>query len=286
MDINKINKLWMIGLLSSILLIPSCSRQENQTHGYIEGRYTYVATSVSGVLLDIKVARGTQVKQGQLLFTLEPQPESDSYRAAIENLKQSIAAKDAISANLDYAKLTYERYKILVPKNAIQQSALDNAKSVFNSTTAQLAQANAVIASSQANLAQSKWTREQKEIKAPLDAVVFDTYYRIGEYTTANQAILSLLAPQDIKAIFYVNEPDLSKLKLGSTVYVKCDGCEHSYQAKISFISPQAEYTPPVIYSDQTNYKLIYRIEAEFKPEDATELHPGQPISVIYGRQT
>ena len=50
----------------------------------------------------------------------------------------------------------------------------------------------------------------------------------------------------------------------------------------ISFISPTAEYTPPVIYSNQTNDKLIFRIEAAFKPDIAINFHPGQAVYVNY----
>ncbi len=266
-----------------LLLLSSCSgNSPHQAQGYIEGRYTYMATSVSGVLKQLLVARGDRVKQGQMLFVLEQQPESDAYQAAVENLNQSIAARDSIIANLAYAKLTYERYKVLVPEKAIQQSELDNARANYNSLQAQLLQANANIASAQASLAQSKWTKDQKIVYAPVDAEVFDTYYRLGEYTEQNQSILSLLAPGDIKAIFYINETDLGSIRLNDKVEVRCDDCKKAYTGHISFISPSAEYTPPVIYSTETNDKLIYRIEAEFAPEEAYHLHPGQPIYVTY----
>ena len=115
-----------------------------------------------------------------------------------------------------------------------------------------------------------------------MDAIVFDTYYRLGEYTEANKAIISLLAPTDIKAIFYVPESILGTLQINDAVSVNCDGCINPYTGHISFISPAAEYTPPIIYSNETNPKLIYRIEAAFSPQDAVHLHPGQPISVSY----
>lgn len=266
-----------------ILFMSNCSRQSShQAQGYIEGRYTYMATSVSGVLRQILVSRGSKVKQGQTLFVLEAQPESDAYEAAAENLKEASNARDATAANLVYARLTYERYKILVPERAIQQAQLDNAKSIYDAQLAQLAQANATIASATATLAQAKWTKEQKIIYAPLDAMVFDTYYRIGEYTEANKPILSLLAPADIKVIFYVLEKDLGALQLNDQVSVHCDGCQKEYKGRVSFISPTAEYTPPVIYSSDTNAKLVFRIEAEFIPQDAVHMHPGQPAIVTY----
>lgn len=270
-------------LFITILLIVGCSRQSSgEAQGYIEGRYTYMTTSVSGVLTELLVNRGDTVKQGQPLFVLEMQPESDEYAVAQANLQQMLAARDATAANLEYDRLTYERNKILVPKKAIQQSELDRSKASYDATAAQLVQADANIASARASLAQSKWTLSQKTINAPVDAVVFDTYYRIGERTQADQAIISLLAPSNIKAIFYVNEAVLGGIKLGNKVSVQCDGCAKEYEGAVSFISPSAEYTPPVIYSTETNEKLVYRIEAEFAAKDAVNLHPGQPISVTY----
>ncbi|MHB1222008.1 MAG: HlyD family secretion protein [Gammaproteobacteria bacterium] len=278
-----INKQITIVFMTLISVLAGCSRESSaDAQGYIEGRYTYMATSVSGVLKKLLVARGTQVKQGQPLFLLEEQPESDAYQAAVENYNQAVAARDAISANLDFAKLTYERNKILVRKNAVQQSLLDSAKANYDALTAQLSQQSSNIASLKAQLAQSKWQKEQKLITAPVDALVFDTYYRLGEYTVANKPILSLLAPADIKAIFYVNEPSLGHLHLGDKVSVKCDGCQKPYDGRVSFISPTAEYTPPVIYSTETSDKLVYRIEAEFAKQDAIHLHPGQPVTTTY----
>lgn len=266
-----------------IVLTTSCSRHAaREAQGYIEGRYTYMATSVSGVLKKILVERGTNIKQGQMLFALEEQPESDEYQAAVENLRQTIAARDVIVANLAYAKITYERYKILVPKNAIERSQLDNARSNYNATLAQLAQANANIEAATADLAKAKWTKEQKFVYAPIDGLVFDTYFRLGEYVPANQSVLSLLGPADIKVIFYVKEKYLSSIRLGDQVAVKCDDCKQSYTAKISFISPEAEYTPPLLFSNETNEKLVYRIEAKFALQEALEMHPGQPVRVVY----
>jgi HlyD family secretion protein len=69
---------------------------------------------------------------------------------------------------------------------------------------------------------------------------------------------------------------------LGHKIIIDCDGCRHSYSGRVSYISPAAEYTPPVIYSESTNEKLIYRIEADFGIQDATQWHPGQPVRVIY----
>lgn len=264
------------------ILIAACSKPSHEAQGYMEGRYTYISTSVSGRLLDLFAQRGTFVKAGDKLLTINERPERDEYDAAVESLKEAIAARDSIAANLVYDKLTYERNQVLVKKKAIQQSELDKAFSKYQSTVAQLAQANATIEASTANMKHAQWDLQQKTLYAPVDAIVFDTFYRVGERIIANEAILSLLAPADIKVVFYVPELDLGGIHLNDTVKIHCDGCPQSYEGRISFISPSAEYTPPVIYSTETTAKLIYRVEAAFEPEVAIKLHPGQPVRVTY----
>ena len=51
---------------------------------------------------------------------------------------------------------------------------------------------------------------------------------------------------------------------------------------KVNFISPQAEYTPPVIYSRDSRAKLVFMVEIVFDPQTAANLHPGQPVDVQF----
>ena len=69
----------------------------------------------------------------------------------------------------------------------------------------------------------------------------------------------------------------------GDRVQVFVDGVREPFIGKVSFISPQAEYTPPVIYSRESRAKLVFMIEAVFDPKIAAKLHPGQPVDVQFG---
>ena len=60
---------------------------------------------------------------------------------------------------------------------------------------------------------------------------------------------------------------------------VRCDGCQPGLQARVSYISPDPEFTPPVIYSVENRQKLVYRIEARPAAHD-TLLRPGQIVDV------
>jgi HlyD family secretion protein len=64
-------------------------------------------------------------------------------------------------------------------------------------------------------------------------------------------------------------------------VTIRCDGCGAPIAARISRIATQAEYTPPVIYSNAQRAKLVFMVEARPNtPADAARLRPGQPIDV------
>jgi HlyD family secretion protein len=110
-------------------------------------------------------------------------------------------------------------------------------------------------------------------------ALVNDTLYREGEWVGAGAPVASLLPPGNVKIRFYVPEPQLASLRVGAPVSVRCDGCASAVAAKISFIAPQAEYTPPVIYSRENRAKLVFLVEARPESTDAT-LNPGLPVEV------
>jgi HlyD family secretion protein len=84
---------------------------------------------------------------------------------------------------------------------------------------------------------------------------------------------------------FYVPETELARLQPGQAVEAGCDGCVQPIRGTIDFIAPQAEYTPPVIYSRGSREKLVFRVEAAPLPGQAASLRPGLPIDVrIAGR--
>jgi len=79
---------------------------------------------------------------------------------------------------------------------------------------------------------------------------------------------------------FFVPEPLIGSLRTGQELAVTIDGTSGPLSAAISYISPQAEYTPPVIFSRETRAKLVFLVEARPDPGVAARLHPGQPVDV------
>ncbi len=314
----RFDKKYIFILLIALLVVSCIKTKQTVVQGYIEGYYTYLSSALSGRLEKLIISRGDEIKTNDLVFVLDRQPETDQLKQAQKNLTQvqqilidlrkgqrqtvldQIKAQRAqVIAIMQLDERTLSRYQRLFTKHAIDKASVDAAQSNYQRDVkrikeldASLAEAKsgarenqikaqqATVEAAMANLKRAKWALAQKTMYAPISGFVFDTYYHVGEFVPANQPVASLLAPENIKLIFFIPEPMLSKISLGEKIQFSCDGCKKKTPATISFISSQAEYTPPVIYSEATRDKLVYRIEAKIAPDIAIHFHSGQPVDV------
>ena len=300
-------------------LLAGCAKNPpNNFQGYLEGEYVYLAAPLSGALTNLAVARGDAVKTGQLLFELERQSEAAALTQAEKNLAQAQAQLDDLikgkrpteiaslaaqlqqaQANLRLANDDLARREKLGDAHVISKEELDQAHAQHDASQAQVDQlasdletaklggredaihaARAAVESQDAALTKARWAFDQKQQFAPANATVHDTLYRQGEFVAAGNPVVVLLPPANLKVRFFVPQDKLPQLKVGETVSVKCDGAAHAFSATVNYISTQAEYTPPVIFSRETRANLVFMIEAKFSPADAAELRPGQPVDV------
>ena len=256
----------LIHLVFYSLCLISCSGSDVTLPGYIEGEYTYVSSGVAGTLTQLFVQRGQQIQAGAPLYVFDPQPEAS-------DVAVSTANRDDLKAQVLFAKAQLDRQTALYKTHFAAKADLDQAQQIYSSRTQEM-DANT------ATLNHSLWALNQKTMNAPVDGVVFDTFYRVGERVDLNHPVLAILNPANIQVLFYVPETVLSQIKLGQDITFTCDTCQQATHAKISYISPEAEYTPPVIYSKDSRDKLVYLIRASMPADVAVQFHPGQPIDV------
>ena len=307
------------GMALTALFATGCSeRPVNQFQGYIEGEYVYVASPLGGMLTNLAVARGDSVKGGQLLFELERQSETAALAQAEKNLAQAgaqledltkgkrpseIESMDAqlarMQADLRLSAAELVRREQLHGSAVISKEELDQARAQRDADQAQVSQltadlataklggredavraAEATVESQRAAFDRAKWDFDQKEQFAPTGAQVHDTLYRQGEYVAPGNPVVVLLPPENLKVRFFVPQAWLPRIKTGAVISVMPDGAAHPVQATVNYISTQAEYTPPVIYSRETRADMVFMIEAKFSPADAADLRPGQPVDV------
>ena len=310
---------WLI-LAAALAASAGCGKDVAPGYpGYIEGEYLYLAAPQSGYLKSLDAPRGTRVDAGQLLFAIATDPDAQalaeaeartgSAREKVENLREphrqpEIAALEAnlnaAQAALRLARTRLQQQTALAQAKFVSQAALDDARSAYDQAAAQAESARQQLATYQAPLgraaevrgaeadlqaaaalaAQKRWVVERKTVTAPAAGEIAETYYRPGEWVAAGAAVASLLPDARRRLRFFVPETIVGGLRTGQAIEAGCDGCAATIRATIDFIAPQAEYTPPVIYSRGSREKLVFRVEAAPAPEQAATLRPGLPIDV------
>ena len=218
-------------------------------------------------------------------------PEIDAIRAQLE---QARAARDL-------AKTQLAQQERLFKGGFTSQIVYDQAKTAYEQAAARVAEMEAQLKTARlpvgrdaereaaefevnaarAALVQAAWRQDQKSVAAPASAYVQDTYFVEGEWVPAGRPVASLLPPGNVKARFYVPEAVVGSLQPDRKVEIRCDGCPAPIPATITYVSSQAEYTPPVLYSKESRTKLVFLVEARPAPADGAKLRPGQPVDVI-----
>ena len=316
----RVRSIAAAGLLG---VVAACGEQApSRLQGYVEGEFVLVAAPSAGTLLSLQVSRGQQVRRSQALFTLERVLEQGAIAEAqarvqraesqlanlvaarrapeIDALRQQVGAARAALA---LSEATLRQQQQLFADGFVSVARRDEARAARDRDAAQLAAAQAQwrnatlsvgrageIEAARAELdaaraaeAQARNRYDDQSRAAPADSLVADTYFRVGEWVPAGAPVVSLLPPQNVKLRFFVPEPLLGRLHAGDAISASCDGCGAPIAARVSFVSTQAEYTPPVIYSRESRAKLVFLVEARPDPSDAVRLHPGQPVEVVLG---
>jgi HlyD family secretion protein len=306
-----------LALILAVALAGCEKPADGSWQGYVEGEYVLLASPYAGQLQKLHVRRGEEIQAGKPVFALEQEAERaarmeaeqrlNAALARLENLQVPRRAQeiDVLRAEVKQAQVALElsaknlaREEGLVRSGATSRSRYDDVRSAVERDRARLAESRAQLRNAQqplgregerkaaegdveaarAALAQAAWRQEQKSVAAPAAGLVHETYFVEGEWVPAGRPVASILPPGNIKVRFYVPQSVVSTIALGKEMAVRCDGCPDGLAGKVSFVSNQAEFTPPVLYSKESRAKLVFLVEARL---EGAKLRPGQPVDVI-----
>jgi HlyD family secretion protein len=297
-------------------LFTSCTPPMPLATGYVEGEYVQIASVSTAQILELSVAAGDRVADGQILVALEKrdveialaQAEATLARAEsqLANLRQGRrpeeiqvieAALASAKAQSGEARRNADRLMDLAARGVATESQRDDAATAAEVAEARVAEIEAnlavarlparddEIAAAEAALREATaardhatWQLDKRDLTAPAAGIVTDIVRRPGEIATAGQPILTLLPDGAVRLRIYVPEAAIALIAPGARLDVRCDACPPGLTATVNYIADGPEYTPPVIYSIDSRQKLVYLVEA--KPTDGTSLKPGQVVDV------
>lgn len=283
--------------------------------GYVEGEHVMLAPTETAELLTLSVKRGDAVTPGMVLATLEDDDakinvaEANAALAQAEaqlaNLKEGRRPEEigVLEAGLNSAiveaneaERVAARLSGLSKRGISSQADLDQATMKLDLANARVVQSKANLAVARlparpqeiaaaeqqvkraaASLEAAEWRLSKRQIVSPASGTVSDIIRNPGDIAGPQAPVLDILPEGAVKIRLYFPQSEMPRLKLGALLDVRCDGCAAGLQAKVSFVSGEPEFTPPVIYSLENRQKLVFLVEAR-EIGDAGVLKPGQIV--------
>ena len=283
--------------------------------GNIEAHESLISFKVQGRIVDLPVEEGQQVDQGALLARLEDADFKQKVRideAAVAVRQSSLAlalagtreqeikaAQQAMidaQADLQQKKLDNGRAQMLYAKDEITaqdrdlagtalkrtQAAFNTARERYNeaeegSRKEDIAIARANLAQANANLGLSRIDEGYTTLRAPASGVITVREAELGEVVSPGSPVVTLADLDHIWLRAYVAETDLGRIHWGQDATITTDTYPgKQYHGHISFISPDAEFTPKSVQTYQERVTLVYRIKIDID-NPSHELKPGMP---------
>ena len=298
------------------LWIPAPAGQSNYL-GYVEGETVMIAAPQAGRISTRPATKGAAIRKGEIVFSLDPgvaAAERNRAGAAVQTAQAQLdnlltgkrdpeldeirAQRREAEANLALAKTDLLRALSLTTTGTGSRASLDQAQAAVSQYEARIAQFEAAeeaakLAARGPEIEAARWKVKEAEAgaeqaqarlaelspSAPVDAVVENTFFEVGEWVGAGQPVVSLLPPNAVTLRYFVPEAALAKAQPGTSIRFTCDGCGPELAATITHVETSPEFTPPVIYSQGARAKLVFLVEAR---PDAIDLllRPGLPIEV------
>jgi HlyD family secretion protein len=298
-------------------LFSACAGPPPLAVGYVEGEFVLLAPIEVAEVRTVAVRRGDRVTEGEAVAGLESsdatiavaqaeaavaQAEAQLADLKIGKRPEEIAVLEATLVSAQAQQKETERVLArqtdLLERGIATQADYDQAETQHNVAVAMVGQAQANLAvarlparpetiraaenqvdQAKAELDQAHWRLSKRTITAPAPGRIDDIIRNPGDLAGPSAPVLSMLPDGAVKLRLYLPEESFSSVKVGSLLDVRCDGCRPGLTARVSYVSPDPEFTPPVIYSLETRQKLVFLIEA--RPEgDPGPLQPGQIVDV------
>ncbi len=301
-------------------LFAVCATPDPLAAGYVEGEYVLLAPVEVGQVREVMVRRGDEVEAGDPVARIERTDaeitvaeaeaalaEAEAQLADLQQGKRAeeIAVLEAsltsAEARAAEAQRVLSRTRDLFERSIASQAALDQAETEVELARASVGEAEANLAvarlparvheitaakerreqASQA-LKEARWRLSERTIRASVAGRIDDVIRNAGDIAGPSAPVISILPEGAVKLKLYLSEADFSAVEMGSLLDVRCDGCPPGMQARVTYVSPDPEFTPPVIYSLETRQKLVFLVEARPEGRAAKErLKPGQIVDVV-----
>lgn len=249
-------------------------------NGRIESNQIDIAAKSAGRVREVLAQEGDLVTAGQVLAridTTELQAQRAKYAADVASEEASMLEGKATvaqrQAELILKEANLRRALKLVGTGAVSQESRDQAQSEHDSARAILEAAQRTVTARERAIASAKALVDQ------IDAQIADTnltapvrgrvLYRLanpGEVVSAGGKVLTIVNMSEIYMEIYLPSEQVMRIPVGSQARIVFDGADFAVPAKVSFVSPEAQFTPKQVETRSERDKLMFRIKLRVPP--------------------
>ena len=287
-------------------------------YGNVDIRKVDLAFRVGGRVASLEAEEGDRLASGQVVARLEQTPYQDELRLAAAqkaqaaaqlaklkagNRPQEVAQAKALvgerAATVANLELDFRRKQNLLASGVIARQAFDDVTARLSEARARLetarqglklaragfrqediAAAQANLEAARARLASARTRLGDTEVQAPDAGVLLTRVVEPGAIVAPGQTVATLTLDDPVWVRVYVDEPDLGRLAPGMAAEIYTDTRpDRPYRGQVGFISPEAEFTPKAVQTEQLRTRLVYQVRVIAENPDHG-LRQGMPVTV------
>ena len=287
--------------------------------GTVEATTMELSFKIPGRVIQRLVDEGERVTAGQIIARLESddlekevvarKAEREAQQAVLaeleagyrtEDIAQAEAALDRIRAEETRLRDDFARQKNLYEREVIPRQIFDASRAAFNGAqaavreaeqrlkllrsgprTETISQARARVKAAEQAVALAEIRLGYTTLTAPQAGTVLAKNIESGEQVAPGTPVVTIANLDTVWVRAYINETDLGRVKLGQKADIISDTWKgKNYPGSVTFISPEAEFTPKNVQTEKERVKLVYRIKITL-PNPQQELKPGMPVEAV-----
>ncbi len=271
---------YLLGL--SVALLAACSGNNNRSDAYgtFEADETIVSAEASGKLLEITATEGQKLTAGEsigLVDTVQLNLQLAQLRAqreAVLSKKANVSAQiDVVKEQLKTLGATHARIEKMFADKAATQQQMDDidgqvrvAKRQIESLNTQFTLIGREADVTSAQIAVTENQLAKCRISSPINGTVLEKYVETGEMMTVGKPVVKLADLSNLNLRVYVSGAQLPSIREGQQVEVLTDQDKTTNQklsGVITWISPEAEFTPKIIQTKEERVKLVYAVKVK-----------------------
>ncbi|MGD0388174.1 MAG: efflux RND transporter periplasmic adaptor subunit [Tepidisphaeraceae bacterium] len=179
-----------------------------------------VGPEIQGRLQQLLVQEGDTVARGQLLAVIQPQEQLADLAYYASNDRQFAAQVTQAEADLEFARLTYQRDEPLYKERAVSEQDYDQARTNYDAAKARVESMNKQTEAAEAQKEKAMVQLGYTRIAAPLDGIVDTRAALQGEVVNPGQPIVTLINQDDLWVRADVEETYIDRIRLGDSLQV------------------------------------------------------------------